>query len=122
MRTVLLVEPGVFKRRLLARALEAHGYQVVEVGSGMAAIAIYGQTDPDVVVMHHHLPDMDGVTALKALRVADPCAGVILTGPVHHHTPVLEAKRAGALDFIANPLADDRLFRVIGKHLSPVVA
>lgn len=122
MRTVLLVEPLSFKRRLLARALESHGYRVIEVGCAMAAINDYAAARPDVVVMNHRLPDMDGVVALKALRVVDPGARVILTGPVYHSTPVLEARRAGALDFVANPLTGDRLLRSVGRHLSPVVA
>lgn len=122
MRTVLLVEPVAFKRRLVARAIEVRGYRVVEVECAMAAIAAYPDAQPDVVAMNHHLPDLDGVSALKALRMIDPGARVILMGPVHHPTPVLEAKRAGAVDFVANPLGDDRLLRAIGRQLSPVVA
>lgn len=122
MRTVLLVEPMDFKRRLVARALAAHGYQVVEVATAMAAIHAYADALPDFVVMSHHLPDLDGVTALKSLRVVDDDARVIITGPVTGAESVLAARRAGAIDFVANPLADDRLFESLGKHLSPVVA
>ena len=122
MRTVLLVEPMAFKRRLVARALAAHGYHVVEAESAMAAIHAYADAQPDFVVMSHHLPDLDGLAALKSLRVVDDDARVIITGPVQDAEPVLAAKRAGAIDFVANPLADDRLFESMGKHLSPVVA
>ena len=122
MRTVMLVDQLDFRRKMLARMLAARGYEVVEVGTAMEAIRAYARVLPDMVILHHALPDLDGVTALKALRVVDPHARVILTGPVKHPTPVLEAKRAGALDFIAQPLAGDRLQHAVGRALSPVVA
>ena len=122
MRTVLLVDPSPFRRKLLARALEVHGYHVVQVTSAMAAIAAYADAQPEVIVMSHVLPDLDGVAALKTLQVVDASARVILIGPVSHPATVLEARRAGALDFVAQPLEGDRLFRAIGKLLTPVVA
>lgn len=122
MRTVMIVDQLEFKRKLMARAFVARGYAVIEFGCAMEAIRAYADVLPDVVVLHHALPDLDGVTALKAFRVVDPHARVILTGPVVHPTPVLEAKRAGALDFIAQPLSGDRLMHAVGRHLSPVVA
>ncbi|MCR5282501.1 MAG: response regulator [Lachnospiraceae bacterium] len=56
----LLVARGIF---------EGYGMQVDTVLSGMEAIEACEETDYDIVFMDHMMPEMDGVEAMKRIRI-----------------------------------------------------
>jgi two-component system cell cycle sensor histidine kinase/response regulator CckA len=77
--TVLLVEDETAVRAFAARALASRGYQVVEAGSGVEALAAMERIDGeiDLVVSDVVMPEMDGPTLLRELRQKRPDMKVI---------------------------------------------
>jgi two-component system cell cycle sensor histidine kinase/response regulator CckA len=77
--TVLLVEDETAVRAFAARALASRGYQVVEAGSGVEALAAMERIDGevDLVVSDVVMPEMDGPTLLRELRQKRPDLKVI---------------------------------------------
>ncbi|HWK00108.1 MAG TPA: response regulator [Xanthobacteraceae bacterium] len=77
--TVLLVEDETAVRAFAARALASRGYQVVEAGSGVEALAAMERIDGevDLVVSDVVMPEMDGPTLLRELRQKRPEMKVI---------------------------------------------
>jgi CheY-like chemotaxis protein len=65
---ILIVEDEEAVRSLLRLALEAAGYDVVEAGNGLEALAIYHQTAIGLVITDLEMPEMDGATMIEALR------------------------------------------------------
>ena len=106
MRTVLLVDDSAVARRVLARRLEADGYQVTEA----ATVAAARKVDPNSIacaILDLELPDGDGTDLARALverRPALPIAFFTMgTAP-----SLVEGARARAPVFIKpdlNPIA-----------------
>jgi CheY-like chemotaxis protein len=75
---VLLVDDAAEMRALL-RALLADqaGIAVSEAESGERALELAAEERPDLVIMDHHMPGMDGVTATRHLKEMDEAIDVI---------------------------------------------
>ncbi len=101
---------------------------VGEACSGTEAIAEYGRLKPDVVLMDLQLPDMSGVDAITAIRMADPEAKILVLTTYSGDGRAIKALRAGAMGYLLkaslrNELLDAiRSVHVGGKHLDASVA
>jgi two-component system cell cycle response regulator DivK len=68
---VLIVEDDPRSLKLARDVLNFAGFETLEAASGEEAITAAHEHPPDVVLMDIHLPGIDGVETMKALR-ADP--------------------------------------------------
>ncbi|MEW6543017.1 MAG: response regulator [Nitrospirota bacterium] len=81
MATVLVVDDDRLICDLLKAALGQQGYQVLVATGGREAIELFRRHAPRVTLLDLHMPDMDGLTVLRRMRVVDPDAAVmIVTG------------------------------------------
>ncbi|NLI66489.1 MAG: response regulator [Tissierellia bacterium] len=117
-RRVLIVDDAIFMRMKLKDILEKNGFQVVaEAQNGIEAIEKYKAEMPDLVTMDITMPEMDGITALKAIRQMDPKAKVIMCSAMGQQTMVMDAIQAGAMDFIVKPFDNDRVIESLNKAI-----
>jgi two-component system chemotaxis response regulator CheY len=65
--------------------------------------------------MDINMPEMDGLTALKTIRVIDPTAKIVMCTAMGQKNMVVEAIQAGAKDFIVKPFQPDRVLEAVGK-------
>ena len=76
---VVVVDDTDHVRAMLVHMLELDGFEVVgQAGSGPEAVEVTAKTQPDVVVMDHHMPLMDGLTAATRIRADRPSQAIIL--------------------------------------------
>ena len=73
---VLIVEDNEKNLRLARDVLQFHGFHTLEARTAAAGIALAAESHPDVVLMDIQLPDMDGASALAALRSDPGTAGL----------------------------------------------
>ena len=119
MASVLVVDDAAFMRMSIKRMLEANGYTMAgEAGSGIEAVQMYLQVKPDVVLLDITMPEMNGVEALKRLKVLDPNAKVIICTAIGQQAILAEAVENGASDFIVKPFEVDRLLAAIDKVMN----
>ena len=64
------------------------------------------------------MPEMDGITALKEIKKIDPNAKIIMVSAMGQQALVIEAIKAGALDFVVKPFQPDRVLEALSKALS----
>jgi CheY-like chemotaxis protein len=76
--TVLIVEDNAGIRRLLRRAFADSATEIWECGDGSAALPLYEQHHPDIVLMDMRMPQMDGLTATRQIHQAHPTARIVM--------------------------------------------
>lgn len=67
MTSVLVVDDNDMNRKLAVDVLSATGFRVYAAATGAEGIALAREHVPDVILMDLRLPDMDGISAAKAL-------------------------------------------------------
>lgn len=118
-KRILIVDDAIFMRMKLKDILEKSGFEVVaEAQNGVEAIEKYKQEKPDLVTMDITMPEMDGVTALKAIKQLDPSAKVIMCSAMGQQSMVMDAIQSGASDFIVKPFENDRVIQSINKVIN----
>lgn len=115
-KRILITDDALFMRVTLKNILTQNGYEVVaEASNGVESVKLYKELQPDVVTMDITMPEMDGISALKAIRAHDPGANVIMCTAMGQKNLVVEAIAAGARDFIVKPFQPDRVLEAVNK-------
>lgn len=117
MKTVLIVDDAAFMRLTIRNMLEKNGYAVVgEAENGQIAIHKYHELKPDIVTMDITMPEVDGLTALKAIRRIDPAAWIVMMTAMGQQGMVKDAVIAGAKGFIVKPFKEETVLSALGKY------
>ena len=70
---VMLVDDVDHVRRMLRNMLDLDGFEVVaEAASGVVALDLIADANPDVVVIDYSMPDMDGIETASRIRALRP--------------------------------------------------
>ena len=113
---VLVVDDAAFMRMMVKDILSKNGYEVVgEAENGMKAVEKFAELRPDLVTMDITMPEMDGISAVKAIRKIDPKAKIVMRSAMGQQAMVIEAIQAGARDFIVKPFQADRVLEAVRK-------
>lgn len=108
--------------------LEADFRVVGTAEHGQAALDMYRELNPDVVLMDIRMPVLDGVEATRRLIAHDPEARVIILTTFDDDEYVFEGLRAGALGYLLKDVSGDELSQAIrvvsggGALIEPSVA
>ena len=113
---IMIVDDAAFMRMMLKEILTKNGYEVVaEAVNGKDAIEKYREIKPDLVTLDITMPEMDGITALKAIKSEFPDAKALMCSAMGQQVMVIEAIQAGAKDFIVKPFQADRVIEAVKK-------
>lgn len=89
-------------------------FEVVgDAANGHEAVARTQTFDPDVVLMDLRMPEVDGVTAIRALAERDSRARVLVLTTYDTDRDVLAAIDAGATGYLLKDAPRDELFRAV---------
>jgi len=113
---ILVVDDAAFMRMMVKDILSKNGYEVVgEAENGLKAVEKYQELKPDLTTMDITMPEMDGISAVKAIKKIDPSAKIIMCSAMGQQSMVVEAIQAGARDFIVKPFQPDRVLEAVRK-------
>jgi two-component system OmpR family response regulator len=116
---VLIVEDETKIARAIERVLTAERFSADIAEDGVAALALAGEQDYDVILLDRMLPDLDGMEVLRLLRsrgVRSPVLMLTAMGTLDHRVEGLDA---GADDYLAKPFAFSELLariRALGRR------
>jgi two-component system response regulator MprA len=102
---VLVVDDDPPLRRMLARTLNAEGFEVTVAADGGAALLATERAAPDVIVLDVAMPAMDGLSVARRLRdrgLPTPILMLTARDAVADRVAGLEA---GADDYLVKPFA-----------------
>ena len=115
---VLVVDDAAFMRMMIKDILTKNGFDVVgEAADGNEAVTQYKDLSPDLVTMDITMPEKDGISALKEIKLFDPNAKIIMCSAMGQQAMVIDAIQAGAKDFIVKPFQAERVIDAINKTL-----
>ena len=107
---VQVVDDSVVIRRALAALLnEDPDIEVVDVSSnGQLALSKLESVDPDIVLLDVEMPVLNGLDALREIRVRDRSLPVIMFSSLTARgaTTTVEALSLGASDYVTKPASD----------------
>jgi len=107
---VMIVDDALIIRMKIRDIATAAGWEVVaEAANGQDAVALYQEVSPDLVTMDMIMPEMDGLTALKAIRLLNSNARVVMVSAIDQKEKLRECIESGAADFIVKPFDESRL-------------
>jgi DNA-binding NtrC family response regulator len=110
-KTVLVVDDDPTQRRLMQAAAEKQGFRARVVDNGELALA--EASDPrqgvDVVLLDLVMPGLSGMETLERLMERRPDLPVIVLTATGGIDTVVQAMRAGAIDFLVKPASPERI-------------
>ena len=112
---VMLVDDHTMVRRGLATFLMVFDDLTLagEAESGEAAIQLCAQVLPDVILMDMVMPDMDGATATRLIRLQFPQVQVIALTSFKEGKLIKNALEAGAIGYLLKDVSADELAQAI---------
>ncbi|MBD0334504.1 MAG: response regulator [Cyanobacteria bacterium Co-bin13] len=137
---VLIVDDARLNRQILVKLLGDLGFEVQEAENGQAAIALWRQWLPHLILMDLQMPMMDGYEAAQAIRqeernlAHEACLAALgrsnALAPANRPATVIiavtahafeedrqQALAAGFDDFLSKPLRRNLLLEKIAAHL-----
>ncbi len=117
---VAVVDDDTELRRLLSRAIEDAGYDVVEGGNGRDAVELVRSGGIDAIVLDVRMPVMDGLEALEIIKDERPELVVILLTAFIDVRDAVAAIKTGAYDYLEKPVDLDELVVAVDESLGVV--
>src|SRR5690242_2986680 len=108
-RLILIIDDEASIRKSLTGALKDEGYRIVGAATAKEGLEAIRTERPDVVLLDIWMPEMDGIEALRLIKLewADQIV-IMMSGHGNIETAV-KATKLGAFDFIEKPLSLERL-------------
>lgn len=116
-KKAITVDDSRSMREMVAAVLRSAGFDVIQAEDGKDALAVLEGNQVDVVVTDLNMPQMDGISLVKALRAL----------PSYRTTPILilttrntdaekaEGRAAGATGWLVKPFDPQRLIQVVNR-------
>lgn len=117
-KKVLVVDDDAAVRRVIRRALEAVGCEVVEIDDGADAADLVDGLRPAVVLLDIHMPRLDGIAVADELSETHPDVAVVMVSGDAGESRERLARERGAVGFLPKPLDLEALRRTVIANLA----
>ncbi len=107
--TVLIVDDDPVQRRLAEAAVRRFGFAARVAENGADGLALLRSEGADVVLLDLVMPGLDGLGVLAEMRKSGLDTPVIVQTSNGSIDAVVNAMRAGAVDFVVKPAGAERL-------------
>jgi two-component system KDP operon response regulator KdpE len=107
-RRILVVDDDPQITRVLRRSLATHRYDVRAATDGEAALELFRDWSPELVITDLSMPDMGGLELCRRLRAVSSVPVIVLSVKGEERAKV-EALDAGADDYVTKPFGMEEL-------------
>jgi signal transduction histidine kinase len=108
-KRILLVDDEKDIRDVLRLPLADLGYEVLEAENGEAALGLFRESQPPIVLTDIKMPAMDGIELLQKIKRENPEAEVIMITGHGDMELAVKSLKCDATDFITKPINVDVL-------------
>lgn len=99
---ILVVDDEDYIRRLIARILSDHGYEVIPAASGNEALERLADSKINLILLDIRMPEMDGIQTLTLIRKKYAIPVIMVTG-LGEVSSISDALSIGADDYVKKP-------------------
>ena len=103
-RRILVADDDATSRVLMRAAFEESGFLVIEAQDGAAAVELFLEREPDLVVLDVMMPVMDGFDACVKIRRHSTQTPVLMLTGLDDLASINRAYAVGATDFASKPI------------------
>ncbi len=118
--TILVIDDESILRTSLRIALGAAGYEVLTAQSGEEGLDLFDREKPDLILLDHWLPGINGDEVLRLIRERDNEAPVIIMTAQGSIELAVNSMKLGAFDFLVKPFELDQMENLVKKGLERV--
>lgn len=118
-RRILIVEDDRMNARIIASILRPAGLETAETNSGEAALALFPEFRPDLVLLDVVMGGINGFETCRRLK-ADPAAAtvpVIFITAKNQPEDIVAGLEAGGVDYVVKPFQPMEMLARIRTHL-----
>ncbi|RCK81035.1 MAG: sensory box histidine kinase/response regulator [Candidatus Ozemobacter sibiricus] len=121
---VLVVEDDPGAQKLMVGCMEGFPVRATVVGNGWAGVEACRQQRFDLILMDIHLPELDGLSAARAIRAMGGWQAEVPIIAVTAMAMMGDRERclaAGMNDYLAKPMDPETFRHLLRRHLDPDV-
>jgi len=107
-KRILLAEDEVALRDFISRNLRIRGFEVLEAGNGLEAVALWEREDPHLLILDIMMPHMDGLEVCRRIREHSVVPIIVLTA-LDTESDKVTALDLGADDYLTKPFGVEEL-------------
>ncbi len=111
--TLLVVEDDPLVAAVLEHTLEREGYIVRTADTAAQMARALETTLPEVVLLDLHLPDLEGIDVIGAVRQLNPHVPIVVLTGNQDVSMVVGCIKAGAFDYLIKPVDPTALFTTV---------
>jgi two-component system, OmpR family, KDP operon response regulator KdpE len=114
--TIVIIDDEIQIRKILSIALDSSGYKIVESETAKDGIVQTATSHPQLVILDIGLPDMDGFSVIKELRMWTNIPIIILSVR-NSEEDIVKALDLGADDYLTKPFNTSELIARIKANI-----
>ena len=114
---ILIVDDELSHRTMLRANLEHLNYNILEVADGREAVETVEREKPDLIIMDLRMPELDGISAMKAIRKFDKTVPILIMTAYGTIESAVDAVKNGAYDYLQKPVDIDELEQAVKNGL-----
>jgi len=117
MANILFVDDDEFMLETYEKIISLFGHQAILAETAEVAFERIEKQQPDMIVLDNHLPDVEGIDVLKALRSNPSTANVpVVMISASSDMIAMQAKSAGAQYFLSKPFFPEDLIEILEEN------
>jgi two-component system response regulator AtoC len=117
---ILVIDDEPILRNSLEIALKVSGYDVITAQSGEEGIELFLKESPDLILLDHWLPGINGDEVLRLIREKDTDILVIIMTAQGSIELAVASMKMGAFDFLVKPFDLEQLESLVQRGLERV--
>ncbi len=120
---VMVVDDSTTMRNIIKNILSGLGATAIDDAcDGQDALSKVDASNPDLILLDWNMPNMDGLSFVKAFRAKGKKTPVIMVTTEAEKTRVIEAIKAGVNNYVVKPFTPESLSARINETMSKAKA